>query len=106
MRQRVGVSALGDFLKVLVAVVVLAAAYGLGKQSAENETYRAFKPNFGDGPTESHKCLAILERRQERTVFAGCKSEHVLREAFETTRDAGIPWPYKVVAEFDRELDN
>lgn len=96
---------LDDYIKIGFFVFACAACYVFGYQNADSARHAVFEPNFGEGANERSKCLVVIERLDNRYVFAGCRAEPELKAQFESWKKAGVPWPYQVVAEFNREID-
>lgn len=87
------------------ALLVTGAAYAFGYNHAKQSIPSVFVPDFQVGDFEDHKCLVLIEAMNGRITFAGCKPELEIKEMRRQWRKLGLTWPYRVVAEFDRELD-
>lgn len=93
---------------LLVGLLLVYGVYSFGYVHAKRETYHQFEPDFSAfeiGDDRSGKCYVIVERVDGRNVFAGCKSEFWLQTGQARWKQAGVSWPYRVVAEFDRDID-
>ncbi|WP_324751810.1 hypothetical protein [Roseovarius sp. Pro17] len=94
-----------DGSAVLIGAFVVGAAFVGGMSFGGSDPFPEFVPKFGEGETESHKCYVIAVKEDTRPVFAGCYSLQLLKEKHKSWSAFGTPWPFKVIAEYDRELD-
>ncbi len=94
-----------DGSAVLIGAFVIGAAFVGGINFGGPDPFPEFVPKFGDGEAQSQKCYVIATREGNRQVFAGCYSLQLLEEQQRSWSAFGTPWPFKVIAEYDRELD-
>lgn len=88
------------------AGAVVFGAYSLGQVHASEHIPNSFVPQFGDGEVEDFMCYVLAEKVRERVVYRGCYAAAVVEQMHSNYRDIGQPFPYAVIATFDREQDD
>ena len=75
------------------------------KDIQESAQGRVVHIPVSDRSGSDHRCLVIAERSQSRLSYRGCWAPRIIETARANWKAYGEPFPYAIIAEFDRERD-